>query len=98
MGKMFTPTEKTDSVKKTVFVDRTSENWYVKKNANKVAFCKSIDDIIDGKAEMHDFISKEMSVRQEKNSRNEDIERNNYVMFTLANNDKILVRMRDELK
>ena len=86
------------TVEKTVFIDKTAENWYCKYDANKIMFCKTIDDIINGKAESFDFVKLEHSVLREKNKKNADVERKKYVLFTLENNDKILVRVRGELK
>jgi hypothetical protein len=80
------------------FIDKTTENWYNKSGSNKIMFCKSIDDIIAGKAQSFEFVRREHSVRREVNTKNVEIERKKYVLFTLVNNDKILVRVRDELK
>ena len=80
------------------FVDRTGENWYCKSDSKKVLFCNSIDDIINGKAESFDFVKRENAIRKEKNAKGEIIEHKKYVLFTLANNDKILVRIRGEVK
>jgi hypothetical protein len=97
MGKMFGGTEKNDSVKSPGFVDRTNENWYIKKNANKIAFTNSIEDIIDGNVEFHDFTNKETSVIILKNRKDEDIERNNFILFTI-NDTKVVVMSRRQLK
>jgi hypothetical protein len=80
------------------FVDRTHDSWYSKKDSKQIVFCKSVDDLIDGNAEKHEFVSREMSVRYDKNSKNEDVERNQFILFTLDNGNKVLVRMRDELR
>jgi hypothetical protein len=80
------------------FIDRTGEGWYCKDDTKKIVFCKSIDDIIEGKAESFDFVKRENSVRYDKNAKNEDVERKKYALFTLANNDKILVRLRGQIK
>jgi hypothetical protein len=80
------------------FTDKTTENWYCKKGANKVIFCKSIDDILEGNTESFDYVKKETSVRKEQNAKGGYVERKKYILFTLGNNDKIIVRIRDELK
>ena len=82
----------------TSFIDRTAENWYCKGDSKKVLFCNSIDDIINGKAESFDFIKREVAIRKEKNAKGDVVEYKKYILFTLANNDKILVRVRGELK
>jgi hypothetical protein len=97
MGKIFSSTDKNESVKTPSFVDRTNENWYVKKNANKIAFSNSIEDIIDGNVEFFDFTNKETSIIVLKNRKDEDIERNNFILFTI-NNTKVLVMSRRQLK
>ena len=88
----------TAGTEQAVFFDRTSENWYCKGDSKKVLFCNSIDDIINGKAESFDFSKRETAIRKEKNAKGEIVEYKKYVLFTLANNDKILVRIRGELK
>jgi hypothetical protein len=97
MGKIFNSAEKNDSAKPSTFIDRSNENWYVKKNANKIAFTNSIEEIIDGGAKFLDFTNKELSVRIEKNSKNEDVERHTFIIFTI-DNVKVLVKSRNELK
>lgn len=98
MGKLFNTADKNNSVKSETFVDKTNENWYVNKKSNKIAFGNSIDDIIEGNAKFVDFIHKDISVRMDKNRKEEDVERNNYILFTLSDESKVLVRSRDELK
>jgi len=80
------------------FMDRTGDNWYCKQDTNVILFCNTIDDIINGKAESFDFIKREDAIKQEKNAKKEVVERKKYILFTLANNNKILVRVRGELK
>jgi hypothetical protein len=86
------------SQRESHFYDRTAENWYCKDNSKKIVFCNSIDDIIEGSAESLDFIRQETSIKREKNTEGKIIERKKYVLFTLAGNDKILVRLRGRLK
>jgi hypothetical protein len=80
------------------FIDKTGENWYCKGETKKILFCKTVDDIIEGRAESFDFIRRENSTRRDKNAQGGSVERKKFVLFTLANNDKILVRTRGELK
>ena len=82
----------------TTFIDRTAESWYCKSDSKKILFCSSIDDIISGKAESFDFIRREAAIRKEKNAKGDVVEYKKYILFTLANNDKIIVRVRGELK
>jgi hypothetical protein len=82
----------------TSFIDKTMENWYCKMDENKIIFCKSVYDIISGNMESFVYKRMERSVRREKNGKEDIVERNRYILFTLDNNDKILVRVRGELK
>jgi hypothetical protein len=88
----------TTETTQTSFIDKTAENWYCKNDTKKILFCNSIDDIINGKAESFDFVKREVSVKKEKDANGKDVERKKYILFTLKNDDKILVRFRGELK
>jgi hypothetical protein len=80
------------------FIDRTRDSWYQAEGSNKIMFARSIKEIIDGKAETHDFTKMETSVLYDKNPKGENIERNYFVLFTLSDNTKTLVRLRDKMK
>ena len=90
--------QEASGTEKTTFIDRTVDNWYCKQDTKSILFCNTIDDIINGKAESFDFIKREDAIKQEKNAKEEVKERKKYILFTLANNNKILVRVRGELK
>jgi hypothetical protein len=97
MGKIFNK-DANNSETKATFIDRTNESWYHKKNSNKVFFVKSIEDIIDGNAESVEFSAMETSVMYDKNAKGELVERNYFAVFTMADNTKILARLRDQIK
>jgi hypothetical protein len=45
------------------FIDRTDQNWYVKKGTSKISFCDTIDDLIEGKSESYEFVETYKSSR-----------------------------------
>jgi hypothetical protein len=80
------------------FIDRTDQKWFVKKGSNKITFCASIDELIEGKAENYDFVKAIQSSRFIKNKNDEEIEKNNYIIFVIKDDSMVLVRRYDEMK
>lgn len=84
--------------KGSAFIDRTMENWYCKADENKVYFCDSVYDIITGKTESFVYTKMEKSVKRTKNEKNGVVEKSRYVLFVLSDTNKVLVKVRGELK
>jgi hypothetical protein len=89
--------KKTDIIEKsgTQFIDGTDKRWYVKDNS--VFLCKSIDEILAGKAESFHFTGSLVSTRTAETKKNEPIERNNYRIFH-DGSKYVLVKRWMELK
>jgi hypothetical protein len=76
------------------FLDKINHHWYSKPETNKITFCNSIDDIIDGKGETFNF--KEFNLSYFKNEKNKEI--NRFVLFHLVDGSFILTSKRNEFK
>ena len=80
-----------------VFYDRTDKSWYASKKENKITVCESIEDIINGKGETYEFSTSVISSRTV--SKNEkEVEKNNFILFHLADGNSLLLRPWKELK
>jgi hypothetical protein len=82
---------------KNNFIDKTDQNWYNKKDTNSIVFCKSIDELIDGKSEKFEytekFVSEKLVMRNDK-----EVEKNHYVLFVMSDKTMIIVKKWNELK
>jgi len=88
---------KQDEVMTEVFFDKTNMNWYVSKKENRVTLCESIDDIISGNGETHEFSKRVESVRTFTKDE-KSVEKNYFVLFFLANGDTLLLKKHNEMK
>jgi len=79
------------------FLDRSNLQWYSKEESNKVTFCTSLNDIIEGNGETYEFESKFLSHKVVSKDDKDQI-KNNWVLFVLTDNRYILARKWGELK
>jgi hypothetical protein len=87
-----------EEAEKKRFIDRTADSWVCKEDEKKIIFCASIFDIINGKSESYTYTDMEQSVKKEKNAQGGTVERKKYILFTVNDNSKILVRARGQMK
>ena len=81
----------------TKFFDKTNLQWYHKAGTDKVTFCNSIDDIVNGKGETFVFTGKHLSSKiLTKNEK--EIEHSKFFLFTLADGCFILANKWAEMK
>ena len=79
------------------FFDKTDKHWYNKAGSNKLALCDSIDDIIEGDAEVYQFEQRFTSARTfSKNDKEREIQA--YVLFALSDGNFLLLKQHRELK
>ena len=81
----------------TKFLDKTNQKWFSKAGSNRITFCNSIDDIIDGKGESFEFSEKILSLKI-TNKNGKEIEYNHLYLFILIDGRFIVCRRWDELK
>ena len=86
-----------DSVTTEKLYDKTNKHLYVSKNENKVTLCDSIDDIVNGVGETYKFIKKMESVRTFTKDE-KTIEKNFFVLLSLADGNTLLLKRYNEMK
>lgn len=79
------------------FIDKTEQNWFNKKGTNTIVFCNSLDEFIDGKVETIEYTNKDVSLRIQTKGEKE-IEKTNFVLFTISEGKKYLVKSCNKLK
>jgi len=77
--------------------DKTNKHWYVSKGENKVTLCDSIGDIVNGVGETYEFIKKVESIRT-FTKYEKTIEKNYFVLFSLADGNTLLLKRYNEMK
>ena len=80
------------------FFDKTDKSWFIEDGENKLILCNSFHDLRNNKAEEFIFIQKIMSSRPFKNTKDEEKDKQHYVLFTLENGGFIIVKNYNELK
>ena len=78
-------------------IDKTNQSWYSKAGSNKVTFCNSIDDIIEGKGETLEIREKIISTRTVVKD-GKLAQHQSLILFILNDGKFAIVRKRDELK
>jgi hypothetical protein len=66
------------------FVDKTAQGWYSREGSNKVTFCESIGDIIEGKGETYPITEMRSSYTK-------------YVLFQGTDGKSILAKSINEI-
>jgi len=86
-----------NEVVETKFFDKTNQQWYCKEGTGKVTFCKSIDDLINGKGETFDFSEKLLSLKTVAKD-DKDKEFRKFFLFVLDDGSFILANKWSEMK
>jgi Na+-translocating ferredoxin:NAD+ oxidoreductase RnfE subunit len=95
MAKKFELQTKTEVEAK--FLDKTNLQWYNKAGTNRVTFCGSFDEIVEGKGETFEFKEKLLSPKA-VTKEDKDIEKENMFLFVLTDGRFILTKRWNELK
>jgi len=86
-----------DSATTEKFYDKTNKHWYVSKDESRVTLCDSIGDIVNGSGETYEFIKKMESARTLTKDE-KTIEKNFFVLFSLADGNTLLLKRYNEMK
>ena len=78
----FSKDEKVNDESGARFMDKTNMSWYSKIGTNKVTFCSSIDDIMEGKGETYTFTSNLISFKM-LNRKDKEVESKKFILFVL---------------
>ena len=79
------------------FIDGIDKKWLVNEQKKTIVFCETINELLNGEVEQHEFIEKIVSTRT-VTRKEKTKEKNDFIIFVLTNNDMILVRPWKELK
>ena len=71
------------------FLDKTNMSWYNKEGTNKVTFCNSIDDIIDGRGETYSFTNTLLSSKT-LTKKDKEIQSSRFFLFILEDGNYAL--------
>ncbi|MCL2440486.1 MAG: hypothetical protein FWD14_01970 [Treponema sp.] len=78
-------------------LDNTNLSWYSKAGSNKITFCNSIEDIINGKGRTLEFKERIASTKAIMKDGKTNYQQN-LIVFILSDNKLVIVRRHDELK
>ena len=79
------------------FMDKINMSWYHKAGTNKVTFCNSLNDIIEGSGQSYEFIDKITSFK--KLTRNDkEVDSTRFILFVLPNENFVLATKWKEIK
>ena len=85
-------------VQESKFIDKTNYQWYNKTGTNKVTFCMSLNDIMEGNGETYEFKEKIGSLKTVTNKKGETNTLIHLYLFILNDGRFIVARRWDELK